>query len=106
MEVSRRSVVGALGAGAAAGAFLAHLPGHTVAQTGGAPFPTDNPHLRGGFAPVWDELTVEGLRVRGEIPRALAGVSIRNAPTPAFPPLSYTYPFDGDGMVHALSLAD
>src|SRR3712207_4700453 len=31
---------------------------------------------------------------------------MRNGPNPAYPPLSYTYPFDGDGMVHALYLAE
>jgi carotenoid cleavage dioxygenase len=72
----------------------------------GAPFPTDDPHLQGGHAPVWDELTVEDLPVRGEIPRELAGVYMRNGPNPAFPPISYTWPFDGDGMVHALYFAE
>jgi carotenoid cleavage dioxygenase-like enzyme len=104
MEVSRRTVIGT--GGAAIGVFLSHLPGHIAARAAGAPFPTDNPHLRGGFAPVWDELTVEGLPVRGEIPRELAGAYMRNGPNPAYPPLSYTYPFDGDGMVHALYLAE
>jgi len=28
-----------------------------------------------------------------------------NGPNPRFKPLSYTYPFDGDGMIHALALA-
>lgn len=27
---------------------------------------------------------------------------MRNGPNPAFPPISYTYPFDGDGMIHAI----
>jgi carotenoid cleavage dioxygenase len=105
MEVSRRSVIGAAGAGAA-GVFLSHVPGHHAAWTMGAPFPTDDPHLQGGHAPVWDELTVEDLPVRGELPREIAGVYMRNGPNPAFPPISYTWPFDGDGMVHALHLAD
>ena len=55
---------------------------------------------------MWDELTVEDLPVRGEIPRDLAGVYMRNGPNPAFPPISYTWPFDGDGMVHALYFAE
>ena len=82
----------AAGAAGAAGVFLPHLPGHqhASARAAGAPFPTDDPHLRHGHAPVWDELTVEGLPVRGEIPRELAGVYMRNGPNPAFPPISYT----------------
>ncbi|CAH2599455.1 Dioxygenase [Rhodovastum atsumiense] len=65
-----------------------------------------NPFLKGGFAPVRDELTVEALPVRGELPKDLAGVYLRNGPNPEFKPLSYTFPFDGDGMVHALALQE
>ena len=46
------------------------------------------------------------LPVRGEILRDLAGTYLRNGPNPAYPPLSYTWPFDGDGMVHALTFAE
>ena len=105
MEVERRFTTGAAGDGAA-GAFVFDLPGHAFAQTGGAPFPTDDPHLQHGFAPVWDELSAADLPVRGELPRDLAGVYMRNGPNPAFPPISYTYPFDGDGMIHALYFAE
>ena len=65
-----------------------------------------NPFLQGGFAPVADEITVADLPVRGTIPPELDGVYLRNGPNPAYPPLSYTFPFDGDGMVHALRLRD
>ena len=87
MEVSRRAVIGAAGAVGAAGVLLSHSPGHHAAWAMGAPFPTDDPHLQGGHAPVWDELTVEDLPVRGEIPREIAGVYMRNGPNPAFPPI-------------------
>lgn len=62
--------------------------------------------LEAGFAPVHDELDVKDLAVRGEIPRQIAGAYLRNGPNPAYPPISYTYPFDGDGMVHAVTFAD
>ena len=65
-----------------------------------------NPFLQGGFAPVRDEITVENLTVRGTIPPELDGVYLRNGPNPAYKPISYMYPFDGDGMVHALRLRD
>ena len=65
-----------------------------------------NPFLQGGFAPVLDELAVDALPVRGTIPPELDGVYLRNGPNPAYPPLSYTFPFDGDGMIHALRLRD
>jgi len=65
-----------------------------------------NPYLRGNFAPVHDELDVPNLNVSGEIPRDLQGIYLRNGPNPAFVPLSYTYPFDGDGMIHAVTITN
>lgn len=61
-----------------------------------------NPYLQGNFAPVTDELSMDDLKIIGEIPDDLIGIYMRNGPNPAFPPLSYTYPFDGDGMIHAV----
>jgi len=61
-----------------------------------------NVFLQGNYAPVKDELNVENLKVIGKIPDDLLGVYMRNGPNPAFPPISYTYPFDGDGMIHAV----
>lgn len=64
-----------------------------------------NPHLLGNFAPIFDELDVDSLQVvAGRIPDDLAGVYMRNGPNPLFEPISYTYPFDGDGMIHAVYL--
>jgi carotenoid cleavage dioxygenase-like enzyme len=69
--------------------------------------PSGNPHLTGVFAPVDDELDVAGLPVVGKIPDDLRGAYLRNGPNPKFAPLgSYTYPFDGDGMIHGVWLAD
>jgi carotenoid cleavage dioxygenase len=65
-----------------------------------------NPFLQGGFAPVQDELAADDLPVRGAIPADLNGVYLRNGPNPAYPPITYTFPFDGDGMLHALRLRD
>src|ERR1044072_7524893 len=62
--------------------------------------------LEAGFAPVHDELDVKDLIVRGEVPRQIAGAYLRNGPNPAYPPISYTYPFDGEGMVHAVTFVD
>ena len=62
-----------------------------------------NPFLQHGYAPVADELSVDNLAVRGEVPREISGTYLRNGPNPAYPPISYTYPFDGDGMVHGLT---
>ena len=82
-------------------AALAPLVPALNACAGLAP-PLDQAHLANGFAPVLDELDLAALPVRGEIPRELAGTWLRNGPNPAYQPLSYVYPWDGDGMVHAL----
>lgn len=68
--------------------------------------PTTNPHLRGRFAPVDRELAVDDLAVEvGAVPTDLTGAYIRNGPNPRFPPLgSYTFPMEGDGMLHGVWL--
>jgi carotenoid cleavage dioxygenase-like enzyme len=66
----------------------------------------NNPYLDGNYAPVHDELEIENLKIIGEIPKDLTGIYMRNGPNPEFPPISYTYPFDGDGMIHAIYLAN
>lgn len=65
-----------------------------------------NPFLSGDYAPVHDELVVSDLRVKGKIPEDLKGIYMRNGPNPEFQPISYTYPFDGDGMIHAVYIKD
>src|SRR5690242_919151 len=69
--------------------------------------PTTEPFLSGRFAPVDDELVADDLEVDGELPSDLAGAYLRNGPNPEFTPLgSYTYPLEGDGMVHGLWFED
>lgn len=66
---------------------------------------SDDPHLGGNFAPIGPEVHVGDLPVvAGRIPADLSGVYMRNGPNPLFKPLSYTYPLDGDGMIHAVYL--
>ncbi|MGM9454612.1 carotenoid oxygenase family protein [Legionella bozemanae] len=67
---------------------------------------SNNPYLSGNYAPVHDELGVNQLEVIGEIPKDLMGIYMRNGPNPEFPPISYTYPYDGDGMIHAVYIAN
>ena len=58
-------------------------------------------------ARVTTELEVEGLRVlQGEIPRELSGTFVRNTANPQFWPKGRYHWFDGDGMVHGLSLSN
>jgi carotenoid cleavage dioxygenase-like enzyme len=61
------------------------------------------PFLSGRYAPVHDELDVTDLTVDGTLPTDLTGAYLRNGPNPEFPPLgSYTYPLEGDGMLHGV----
>jgi len=62
--------------------------------------------LKGHFAPVTKELDQTNLPIEGELPKDLFGVYMRNGPNPVFAPFSYTFPFDGDGMVHAVYIRD
>jgi carotenoid cleavage dioxygenase len=65
--------------------------------------PADNAFLRGGFEPVHQEIGADGLSVEGALPPDLTGVYLRNGPNPRFPPLgSYTYPLEGDAMIHGV----
>ncbi|RAI60517.1 9-cis-epoxycarotenoid dioxygenase [Roseicella frigidaeris] len=66
----------------------------------------DLDHLSHGYAPVAEELDLHALPMRGRIPPELAGTWLRNGPNPAFPPIAYAYPWDGDGMIHALRFAE
>ncbi|MBV8950966.1 MAG: carotenoid oxygenase family protein [Actinobacteria bacterium] len=66
--------------------------------------PADNPFLQDQFSPVGEEVDVDDVRVEGRLPEDLNGRYLRNGPNPQFAPIgSYTYPFDGDGMVHMLT---
>ena len=59
-----------------------------------------NPFLRGNFAPVQEEVTVENVRVIGKLPPELDGMFVRNGPNPQFPPIkNYDwrgYLYDGE----------
>lgn len=63
----------------------------------------NNPFLHGNYAPIREENDFEDLVVEGFLPEAFPrGVYMRNGSNPQFEPISYVYPFDGDGMIHAL----
>ena len=64
---------------------------------------SDDPHLTGNFAPIGSEIDADELEVvAGEIPEDLFGTYIRNGPNPRYEPVSYNYPLEGDGMLHAI----
>ncbi len=61
-----------------------------------------NRFLKGNYAPIREESDFNNLVIQQHIPSDLNGVYMRNGPNPAFEPISYTFPFDGDGMIHAI----
>ena len=64
-----------------------------------------SPFLTRAFAPVFDERDDLNLVIEGEIPRELRGIFMRNGPNPMFAPDAlYAYPFDGAGMLHAITI--
>jgi carotenoid cleavage dioxygenase-like enzyme len=65
-----------------------------------------NPFLEGNFAPWRMEGVADDLTVTGTIPRELNGTYYRNGPNPAFEPAGRYHWFDGDGMIHAITLRD
>ena len=67
---------------------------------------TDHPYMTGAWTPNFDEYDATGLEVIGEIPRDLDGVYVRNTENPVHPPIGVYHPFDGDGMIHAMSFRD
>jgi carotenoid cleavage dioxygenase len=69
--------------------------------------PSTLPTLSGVFEPVHIERDVANLKVRGTIPPDLRGAYLRNGPNPLFPPLgSYTFPLEGDAMLHGIWVDD
>lgn len=62
----------------------------------------DSAFFIGNNKPVFEERYVKDLKIIGELPAWLNGVYMRNGPNPHFPSDGLTFPYDGDGMIHAL----
>src|SRR4051812_7182724 len=70
------------------------------------PATDDHPYRTGAWTPTFVEYDADALDViEGTIPADLAGVYLRNTENPVMPAIGRYHPFDGDGMVHALTLA-
>jgi carotenoid cleavage dioxygenase-like enzyme len=65
-----------------------------------------SPFLQGNFGPWREEGEAADLAVTGRIPPELNGTFYRNGPNPAYEPIGRYHWFDGDGMIHAVTLRD
>ena len=66
----------------------------------------DHPYRNGAWTPNYDEFDATDMKVIGEIPRDIDGVYLRNTENPVHEAIGRYHPFDGDGMLHMISLAD
>ncbi|MEE4199442.1 carotenoid oxygenase family protein [Erythrobacter sp.] len=68
--------------------------------------PSDHPYLSGPWSPVHEEVTVDELEViEGAIPEDIDGIYLRNTENPVHQPLGRHHPFDGDAMIHQVSIS-
>lgn len=72
----------------------------------GLPPGDKHPYRSGPWKPQYTEYDAWDLDVQGTIPDDLNGVYIRNTETAIFEPIKRYHPFDGDGMLHAMSFAN
>ncbi len=68
--------------------------------------PNEHPYMQGAWTPNYDEYNATNMKVIGEIPRDIDGVYVRNTENPVHEPIGRYHPFDGDSMIHTISLAD
>ena len=68
--------------------------------------PNQHPYLNGAWTPNYTEFTATDLEVIGEIPKDIDGIYIRNTENQVHEPIGHYHPFDGDGMLHAMSFRD
>lgn len=65
-----------------------------------------HPYRTGAWKPQTREWTATDMHVEGEIPTDLNGVYLRNTENPLVPAVERYHPFDGDGMIHAISFRE
>uniref|UniRef100_A0A5B6Z652 9-cis-epoxycarotenoid dioxygenase n=1 Tax=Davidia involucrata TaxID=16924 RepID=A0A5B6Z652_DAVIN len=91
----------------AAAKALDMAEGAVVSRERHHPLPkTADPRVQiaGNFAPVPEQPVQHSLPVTGTIPDCIRGVYVRNGANPLFEPVAGHHFFDGDGMVHAVTI--
>lgn len=69
--------------------------------------PSNHPYLSGAWTPCHEEVDCDELDIiEGEIPAEIDGIYLRNTENPVHQPLGRYHPFDGDGMVHQVSITN
>ncbi|MEJ0067206.1 MAG: carotenoid oxygenase family protein [Caulobacteraceae bacterium] len=102
-HITRRHFHHFMAAGAAAVVFGPGIEPAMALETATITWTSDDPHLSGNYAPIGPEIDTADLPViAGRIPPNLSGAYMRNGPNPLYKPLAFTYPMDGDGMIHAV----
>ncbi len=71
------------------------------------PADDDHPYRTGAWQPNLVEYDADELElIEGAVPADLAGVYLRNTENPLLPSIGRYHPFDGDGMLHAVTFRD
>ncbi|RVW34911.1 9-cis-epoxycarotenoid dioxygenase NCED1, chloroplastic [Vitis vinifera] len=91
--------VAALALDRAESALVSHERQHPLPKTA-----DPRVQIAGNFAPVPEQPVCHSLPVSGTIPDCINGVYLRNGANPLFEPVAGHHFFDGDGMVHAVTL--
>src|SRR5690606_31033023 len=68
--------------------------------------PNDHPYMIRAWRPTYREYNATDMKVIGRIPPDVDGVYVRNTENPVHEPIGRYHPFDGDGMLHAISFRD
>ncbi len=66
----------------------------------------DHPYLSGAWTPSYAEFNATDMQVIGEIPKDIDGVYVRNTENQIHEAIGRYHPFDGDGMIHTISIVD
>ena len=68
--------------------------------------PNDHPYMNAAWTPNYEEYNATGMEVIGEIPEDVDGAYFRNTENPVHEPIGRYHPFEGDGMIHMMHIAE